>query len=333
MSDHLISDIWIVGAGTMAIAHARVLERLGRTATVIGRGPASAARFEAETGWPVRCGGIGDFLATCPAPAAAAVVAVDALELEPTATALLRHGVKRLLVEKPAGVDPASIRRLATAAQAAGGQVFVAYNRRFFASVREARRLIELDGGVTSFSFEFTELAALVGSLPHPPEVKANWFLANSSHVVDLAFHLGGRPASIESLVIPGLEWHPVARFAGCGSTAAGAIFHYGADWTSAGRWGVEINTPSRRLILRPMESLQVQMAGTFKIEEVTLDNEVDKTFKPGFLGQMQAFLGGECSEHLIDVEAHIGRVENEFAAILSGGTYRAPSKSPDAIA
>ncbi len=315
--------IWIVGPGAMGVAHAVTLRHLGHDPVVIGRGADSAAKFQSETGIAVQQGGLAAWLATVPAPAIAAIVAVDAGDLEPVAVALMQAGVRRLLIEKPAGVDPASIGRVAAAATRHAATVYVAYNRRFFASVIEARRLIAEDGGVTSFSFEFTELASHVGSLPHPDAVKANWFLANSTHVVDLAFDLGGAPAEMSCLVQGGLDWHPTARFAGCGRSVAGALFHYGADWTSAGRWGIEINTPRRRLILRPMETLQIQEAGQFGIVDAGIDDQADKGFKPGFLRQMQAFLGDAGRVHLIDIQQHADRVQAEYAAMLSGGIYQ----------
>ena len=71
-------------------------------------------------------------------------------------------------------------------------KIFVAYNRRFYNSSIEAIKIINNDGGVLSFNFDFTEIVKKVEKLKLPKKVKENWFLCNSTHVVDLAFFLCG---------------------------------------------------------------------------------------------------------------------------------------------
>jgi hypothetical protein len=127
----------------------------------------------------------------------------------------------------------------------------------------------------------------------------------------------------MRSLASGSLPWHPAARFAGSGCTRNGTLFHYGADWTSAGRWGVEINTAKRRLILRPLEQLKVQRAGSFQIEDVVLEEEADKRLKPGFLGQIKAFLGRD-DGRLLDIQTLRDLAENEYRAIVTGQDYEA---------
>ena len=321
MSDHVSEPIWLIGAGGMARAHAKVLRALDRPFHIVGRGAVSASAFAQEIGSPVTAGGLEKWLKDSPQPAGHAIVAVPIPELAEAACALARFGVRRILVEKPGGIDPAEIESVAAAARETGVAMFVAYNRRFFASAARARRLIEEDGGAVSFTFEFTELADVVAQSGHSAGVKRNWFLANSSHVVDLAFFLGGSPAHLYPLSAGSLPWHERAeRFAGCGSTGAGALFSYIADWASAGRWGVEVMTRRRRLILRPLESLSVQEKGRFEINAVSLDDSLDREFKPGLYRQMQAFLGGADQDALVDIQGHAARVREVFVPMLSGG-------------
>ena len=126
----------------------------------------------------------------------------------------------------------------------ANAKVFIAYNRRFYRAVSEAKRLIEGDGGVTSFNFEFTEWSHEIERLSKAPGVKEKWFLGNSTHVVDLAFFLGGKPSEISCYTQGGTDWHPTASlFSGAGVSEHGALFSYNANWESAGRWGVEVLT------------------------------------------------------------------------------------------
>ena len=320
MPDHLSDPIWLIGAGGMARAHAKVLRSMDRRFHIVGRGAASASAFAQEIGLPVTAGGLAKWLEDSPAPAEYAIVAVPVPELAAAAIALARFGLPRILLEKPGGLDLAEIEKVASTARETGAAIFVAYNRRFFASVARARQLIEDDGGVVSFTFEFTELADVVAKSGHPAAVKKNWFLANSSHVVDLAFFLGGESDRLHPLSAGSLPWHEcAARFAGCGSTRSGALFSYIADWESAGRWGVEVMTRERRLILRPLESLNIQAKGRFMIEPVALDDVLDREFKPGLHRQMEAFLGGPGQSLLLGIQDHAARVREVFVPMLSG--------------
>jgi predicted dehydrogenase len=221
-------------------------------------------------------------------------VATGVSELAEVTRLLLDAGVRRLLVEKPAAVTAAEVLALADRAEKAGADVRIAYNRRFLASVRRGREMIAEDGGVLSFTFEFTEWSHQIEALPHAETVKHNWLLANSSHVIDLAFFLGGAPVALDARVAGRLSWHPAgAAFVGAGASESGALFSYHANWAGPGRWGVEVVTARRRLIYRPLEKLQFVRQASVKIEEEPLDDADDKQYKPGLLRQMRAFLEG----------------------------------------
>ena len=74
------------------------------------------------------------------------------------------------------------------------------------------------------------------------------WFLQNSSHVIDLAFFIGGHPTDLKSFVSAGASWHPSGTvFSGAGVTSSNALFSYNANWDSAGRWWVEFLTKENR--------------------------------------------------------------------------------------
>ena len=287
-------SLWIVGSGPMAVAYADVCSAIGVPFEVIGRGDRSADAFEAETGLPVRRGGLERMLSHWPPPASA-IVAVGVDGLATAAGLLVGSGVGRILVEKPGGVDSVEVRNLARNARDRGVEVLVGYNRRFFASVAEARRLIEADGGPISCTFEFGERTNLITDLDLPVQVLSRWFLANSSHVVDLAFHLIGRPTELSVTTSGELDWHPAAsRFHGSGTTDQGVTFNYRADWSTPGSWGVEVVTARRRLSFQPLESLRMVMAGTDLELDVDLANSGDLDHKPGLLGQVRAFLAGD---------------------------------------
>ena len=288
--------ILLVGAGKMAIEYAKVLKAQNVPFEVIGRGEASASEFEKQIGVSVIRGGL-EAVKTETLRGKKAIVAVSVEALAKTTTALMEAQVSDILLEKPAGLNAKEVGEVAKAAHLGGARLSVAYNRRFYASTQKARELIAEDGGALSFVFEFTEWAHVIEPLPLSKETKENWLLANSSHVIDLAFFLGGKPKEIEARTSKSgaLPWHPrAAIYSGSGISETGALFSYNANWLSAGRWGVEILTKNRRLILRPLEKLFEQKKGEIEIKEILLDDELDKKFKPGVYREVEEFLSGK---------------------------------------
>jgi predicted dehydrogenase len=287
-------EMWLIGVGVMALDYAKVMEGLGVNFTSIGRGEARASHFEKTTGLPVVRGGIENYLTTRPKVPQHAIISVGVEALKSVAIQLIRYGVKNILVEKPAGLNCSEIEELKQVAESAQTQVYVAYNRRFYASVQKAREIIAQDGGVTSFNFEFTEWSHEIKKLEKDEAVKKAWLLANSTHVIDMAFFLGGCPKTMTTYTAGGLDWHPAASvFAGAGITDLGAMFSYQANWAAPGRWGVEILTSQHRLIFRPLEKLHIQRLGSVAIEPHEIDDRLDIAFKPGLYHQVKNFIEG----------------------------------------
>ena len=284
-------SLWLIGAGAMAQDYAKVLQDLGQDFEVIGRNAASAEIFESVTGHSVRQGGLSKVLEDMASPEQA-IIAVGVEHLSSVAIELIKAGTRRILIEKPGGLNTAEIQAIQQAAAKHKVEVMIAYNRRFYASTTLARELIAEDGGATSCIFEFTEWAHVIAPLVKGVGVKEAWFLANSTHVIDLAFHICGFPKDWKAWHGGSLSWHPsAARFCGSGITDQGTFFSYHADWEAPGRWGLEVLTRKRRFILRPMEQLQVTLLGSVKIDQVELDDHLDKSFKPGLYVQTKAFL------------------------------------------
>ena len=289
--------VLLLGSGPMAVDYWKVLDGLSVPVLTVGRGEASAQKFLETTGDPCMAGGLDALVASGKPIPDTAIVAVTVEQLAPTAHRLLDLGVRTMLVEKPGALTERELEALGIAARAAGASIFIAYNRRFYASTRKARELIASDG-IQSLAFEFTEWSHVIRTVPKDPRVKAAWLIANSSHVIDMAFYLGGVPVDMHSLTAGQLNWHPAsAVFVGAGRTELGALFSYQANWTSAGRWGVELMLPTQRLLLRPLEGLQSISVGKVVAEDVAIDDEWDKRFKPGLYRQTEAFLSGATGE------------------------------------
>ncbi len=318
MSDNLSSkNVVLFGAGPMAMDYAKVLKHLGANFTVAGRSHEGTEKFHKETGIEAVPGGVSDWEKK-QISADYGIIAVNCDALASTAVELMDTGVRKILIEKPAGLTAQEIHAVCEHAKKTETQVFVAYNRRFHASTTEARKLIEDDGGVLSFNFEFTEWCdQVVDKLKHCNTGK-NWFLANSSHVVDLAFFLGGEPKELHSYTAGGNDWHPVATvFAGAGVTHSGALFSYQANWDAPGRWGVEVLTRKHRYIFRPLEKLQILKHNTVTIESVDIDDRLDLEFKPGLYQQTQSFLYEDTLAPFLDIHKHYENVITYYEKII----------------
>lgn len=309
-------NIWIIGAGTIAQEYGKVLNHLGYDYTVIGRGEQSAQKYKEVVGKDVITGGLESYLMSKPSVADKAIIATNLDTLSSNTIQLINYGVKDIFCEKPGFLYPEECTDVAAAADKNNANVYLAYNRRFFSSVLKAQEIIAEDGGVKSFNFEFTEWGHVIGTLNKPKGDLENWMYANSSHVIDLAFFLGGTPSQMTCYTTGELSWHKPAAFAGAGVTNRDALFNYSANWAAPGRWGVEILTSKHRLYLRPMEQLQIQVLGSVAINSVEIDDHLDKEFKPGFYLETKAFLDGDYSrfctireqnEHIVSIYNKIG--------------------------
>jgi predicted dehydrogenase len=294
----------------MAIEYAKVLNAQGVPFVCVTRSESSASKFMLVTGMTALTGGLEHFLLGNPSIPKHAIVATGIESLASVTESLLHYGVTSILVEKPAGVDVQQIEKTQKLAERNNANVFVAYNRRFYESVITAKKMIAEDGGATSLTYEITEWSHSIDKLDIDKDSKRNWFIANTSHVVDLAFYLGGQPIELAAYTAGSTNWHDrSAIFAGSGITANGALFSYAGNWNSPGRWSVDILTQKRRYIFRPMEELHVQEIGSTAINRIDLQVQYDQQFKPGLYCQMAAFLKAEYTQ-LCSITEHREHLE-----------------------
>ena len=314
-------EVLLIGAGPMAISHAQVLKGMNLKFIVVGRGEQSAKSFQEETKINVITGGIDKWLSENKKYPKYVIVAVTGTQLGKVTRTLIKHGIKNILLEKPGGLNNNDIKSVAENAKKSNANILLGYNRRFYASALKAKEIIEEDGGVNSYYFEFTEWPHTIVPLKKDPEVKKRWVLHNSTHVIDLAFYLGGEPKEMHSYSRGGFDWHPDGTiFTGTGVSKSGALFSYHSNWDAPGRWGVEILTQKHRLIFRPLERLQIQKLKSVAIEEVKIDDQLDIKFKPGLYRQLKAFLEGDTS-NFINIYNHTARLAI-LDCICKGGNF-----------
>ena len=305
------TKIIIVGAGPMAIEYAKVLQAQNKNFVTIGNTKKGAVNFEENIKTSVVLGGVKNWINNNTAldfSLYKVIVTVNENLLGTIAKFLITVGFKNILLEKPGGLNFEDIKSVNSLAIEKKANIYIGYNRRFFASTLKVKELIKYDGGLSSFNFEFTEWGHVIKDLIKNEGVLNEWFIQNSSHVIDLAFYIGGSPTDIKSFVSGGEKWHPKGTiFSGAGISDKNALFSYNANWESAGRWWVEFLTNKNRYVMKPMEQLFIQKRGSISLDKIELDDELDKLFKPGLFIQVEAFL--KFPEKLMKIDEQVKKI------------------------
>jgi predicted dehydrogenase len=289
----MMNNVWLIGAGPMAVQYSKVLNDLGVEYNVVGRSEVGCALFLEQTKHNAIPGGLDQFLKSKPEMAECAIVAASIENLAEICEELIHYGIRNILLEKPGVGFADEIYHLSKLVSETKSHVLLAYNRRFYASTLKAQEIIAEDGGVKSFHFEFTEWSHQIRNLnKHKTELE-NWFLGNSTHVIDAAFFLGGEPDQISCFYKGGMDWHPKSSiYAGAGISKSGALFSYEANWEGPGRWNMDVITKKHRLVFKPMEKLQVMEIGSIAVNFIEdIDYSNDEKYKPGLYLQTKYFL------------------------------------------
>ena len=295
----------------MAIEYAKVLKAQNQEFITVGNTKKGALNFEKEINEKVVLGGIELWLknnSNLDFNLYKVIIVVNENLLGTISRLIIKLGFGDILLEKPGGIDIKDIISVNSLAVSNNTNIYIGYNRRFFSSTLKVKELIANDGGITSFNFEFTEWGHSVKNLDINKKILNEWFIQNSSHVIDLAFYIGGSPIEMKSFVSGGEEWHPKGTvFSGAGISEKNALFTYNANWESAGRWWVEFLTNKNRYIMKPMEQLFVQKRGSISLEKIELEDELDQNFKPGLYKQVEAFL--KFPEKLMNINEQIKKL------------------------
>lgn len=281
----------------MAQEYSKVLDYLNVSYSVKGRGQESARKFMAATGKQpeLKWDGIFDF-----GVPQTAIVAVSEESILSTTQEIYARGIKKILLEKPGGPSISELREFYAANSGATQDFYVGYNRRHYSNVETLKEMIKEDGGVTSIHFDFSERSKQIAALKKAPGVKENWFLHNSTHVVNLVDFISGGMEIQISQVRGSLPWHPTgAQFSGSGITSSGGLVTYNSDWQAPANWAITVKTKSKKYHLGPLELLTVtDLDG--HVEQIAEASGTSHEFKPGLLPMVQDFLSRKPSKTLI---------------------------------
>ena len=307
--------VLLVGAGSIAKDYVKILNHLSIQFTVVGRSIEGIQKFEKLTNVKAIAGGLQNLKEEnfdC------AIIAVNVEELAQVSISIMNLGIKKILLEKPAGINVYEVSAISEKAKETNTKIIVGYNRRFYASVLTTQDMIKDDGGVKSFQFDFTEWVDEISDVILNDEVKQNWFLANSTHVVDMAFLLGGKPKEMVTYKTGGFDWHKAGSiFTGAGISELGALFSYCSNWEAPGRWGVEVETMRHKFIFRPLEKLQIQRHKSTAIDFVQIDDQLDIEYKPGLYRQVENFLMDNLHPNFINIHQHYNACLTYFRQII----------------
>ena len=128
--------VWLIGPGNIGLDYAKVIRDQNIDFKVIGRSP--------RPNWPVKVyeHGLTKYIKENSNQIPQyAIVAVDESQLHCVTMELIQAGIKNILIEKPAGICIEQVNDLFVESKNKVCSLFVAYNRRFYQSVKGVKKL------------------------------------------------------------------------------------------------------------------------------------------------------------------------------------------------
>lgn len=262
--------VLIIGAGWMAEQYCVALTQMSfRDVCVVSRSEESAKACCAKFGFRPYYGGYEKYLPEL-GTFDLVIVATPVHELKPAAMRAVECANKNIMVEKPASLYSSELFEWAKQSDEWNVRIRIAYNRLVYPNLWKLKELVQSEGGITSCKYTFTELVHTINFDNNRTDVYERWGIANSLHVISMAHYLIGLPKEMQTYRFGKLDWHPSGdRFVGAGVSEENIPFSYHADWSSAGRWGIEIMTPQNAYRLIPLEQIYQCKKGAFTWEVV----------------------------------------------------------------
>jgi predicted dehydrogenase len=217
----------------------------------------------------------------------AVLVLVSVVRVAEVTAECLQRGIPTL-IEKPPGLSPAETASLAALATKTNTINMVALNRRFYSVMQRAREAILEAGPLVSMVVEAPERIADYRAAGHPAEVINNILFANGIHCLDLFRYFGGEVAKVKNVSTQWFEnqndsYNALLRFEN------GATGHYISNWTTPGRWSVNLYGKDRKITLCPLERGTV-LNRDGEPYDLPVDS-VDQDYKPGIYAQARYFI------------------------------------------
>ena len=294
--------IGIIGTGRMALEHFKVLNYLNKEVIFFGRTGESSTNISKITSKPVIT---NNYLDSTELKRLDQVIVATPIEtLLPITLELAKLNIEAILVEKPLVTKVTDFDLLRDLPNRKN--IYVGFNRRFYQSVKDSIRICNDDGGVRSCTFSFDEN---IRNWAHPyNSLKTiegrNPIISQSSHLIDLVFYLIGLPRFIEFKSSKPTNVTNDQIMYGFGESVRNIPFVFMSDWSAPGNWKIELNTLNYKLVLSPLERLNITKFVNSKSEynqnqwiktnENYVTDELEINFKPGIFQQNFAFIKRE---------------------------------------
>lgn len=279
--------VLIVGSGYMCEEYYKVLKDIGiQDIWIVGRGREKIDKLKKEYNIEKAFyGGLSEFIKNFDRKIHFDLIinTVNVENLYEINKFILESNLGNLLLsEKPGCLNSEEADYLNNLSKVKNKKIFIAYNRRFYSSVLKLKNLLLNKKDILSIFFSFTEILEKIIKQNFPKEVKKKLLIANSSHVIDLVFHLIGMPAELNSFYYYKNEDFNYGIYYGSGLSENNIPFVYHSNWLSKGRWLIEIYCKNYKYILCPLEKLIIQKDNFNKELEIIDEDDDDKNFKPG---------------------------------------------------
>ncbi len=261
-------SIIIIGAGSIAEAYAYTLSKMKiQDVTILSKSKEKVVQLCRKFNFRPLDGGFEHHLPSLDIVDLVIIATPIQLLVQATKQAI-ESGQTNILVEKPVSLTVPEVLSLNKIIDKK--KVGVGYNRLLYPNFHRLKELVEEDGGITSCLYSFTEWTHLFDFSKHTPEVFQRWGITNCLHPISMVHELIGFPKKLSSYQFGKLDWHPSGSiFTGSGISEENIPFSYHANWTSAGRWGVEIMTEKNAYRLLPLEELYICAKGSLIWEKV----------------------------------------------------------------
>jgi predicted dehydrogenase len=275
--------IAVIGAGYMAHEHIKAFQAVGGAtiAGVMGRSPTNVKNICEEFGILAQAKSVSELYEKTRADAL--LVAVN----EAASPRLLNEALDYpwvILAEKPISLKIADAKQIEQKRAMLNRQVFVAMNRRHYASTRQSQRLLESDDNPRIIEIHDQEniIAATEGGTPS--EVISSWMVANSIHLIDY-FNIFCRGKLSHIHINAELDVDNPFFSQAFIEYDSGDKGVYTAFWNAPGPWSVKITTKKQLLEMRPLEKLERQIFPQRQRHLVDLPED-DQHHKPGLFIQ-----------------------------------------------
>lgn len=296
----------IIGYGNMGRHFLKSLQTLGVGHIRVCSPPSTFLKeLDGVPGVETVAGSFRD-LECIPVPGELGIISTPTVSLAPAARRLAALGFRRLLIEKPVSLWSGEIQELSRELDSQGVEASCGFNRVAYPSFHEVRARAAREGGITSCTYDFTELVRPDWPQRFSAEELARWGVSNSLHVMSMAHGFIGMPGEWHGQRAGSISWHATgAVFVGSGLSDRAIPFAYHGDWGSKGRWDIEVHTTESSYRLCPIEQVQRKTAGLGEWEEVTVAVFAPE-LKAGIVEEVAAMLNPQVGDMaaLVSLEA-----------------------------